>query len=438
MNSDASDEGALHAKISYSQNFEDVYINRVFAEIDDGFYIDVGAYHPSDDSVTKYFYDKGWNGINVEPGPNFEKLACRERDINVKVAISDRSGQQIFAFNDAAPGTSMLVAGSAPEVSGVQTFTVGCMTLEQLVAQYAPDRHIHFLKLDIEGVEGAVIRSTDWSRLRPELLVIESTLPLTNIRCDDEWRTHLEQANFAEIFFDGINVYYLRAESLHRAHALDRPVNVLDGFVKRGRADDQLDELKRHYAWLDNYRYKLEADLAQTSEAARRDLAWSLAQRQAADVALAARERDYRWLKEQHDALQSSFAEHAECRRAAESALATLSNQERSLREGYDALLIQVTAELQRSSACEAWLREAEHGCDVRARAIDGLQEELAQTRMDRDRVRDAFDEAMRRAQLTIMQGPSTAEREFATRRTVRGVLRRFLERPYRFGRRDE
>ena len=53
--------------ISYAQNFEDVMLRRVFAELDTGFYIDVGANDPSADSVTKAFYDAGWHGINIEP-----------------------------------------------------------------------------------------------------------------------------------------------------------------------------------------------------------------------------------------------------------------------------------------------------------------------------------------------------------------------------------
>ena len=32
-----------------------------------GFYVDVGAGHPTEDSVTRHFYDLGWRGINVEP-----------------------------------------------------------------------------------------------------------------------------------------------------------------------------------------------------------------------------------------------------------------------------------------------------------------------------------------------------------------------------------
>ena len=45
--------------ISYAQNYEDVMLWRAVGHIDDGFYIDVGAVWPTNDSVTKLFYDHG-------------------------------------------------------------------------------------------------------------------------------------------------------------------------------------------------------------------------------------------------------------------------------------------------------------------------------------------------------------------------------------------
>src|SRR2546423_10649850 len=55
------------AVITYAQNFEDVILARVFSGCTDGFYVDVGAGDPLNLSVTKWFYDLGWDGINIEP-----------------------------------------------------------------------------------------------------------------------------------------------------------------------------------------------------------------------------------------------------------------------------------------------------------------------------------------------------------------------------------
>ena len=71
--------------ISYAQNGEDVMLTRALKHIERGFYIDVGANHPSDDSVTKAFYDRGWRGLNIEPLPEHiaQLRAARLRGINL-------------------------------------------------------------------------------------------------------------------------------------------------------------------------------------------------------------------------------------------------------------------------------------------------------------------------------------------------------------------
>ena len=55
--------------ISYAQNFEDVMLWRALGHIKGGVYIDVGAYDPLVDSVSKAFYEHGWRGIHLEPLP---------------------------------------------------------------------------------------------------------------------------------------------------------------------------------------------------------------------------------------------------------------------------------------------------------------------------------------------------------------------------------
>jgi hypothetical protein len=75
--------------VSFSQNAEDVRLWRVFQDVDEGFYVDVGAGDPEEYSVTKLFYDRGWSGINVEPGPAFNKLEVeRPRDLNLNLAVA--------------------------------------------------------------------------------------------------------------------------------------------------------------------------------------------------------------------------------------------------------------------------------------------------------------------------------------------------------------
>ena len=45
---------------------EDILINRFFRKKNDGFYVDIGCYHPIKGSLTYYLYKKGWRGFAVD------------------------------------------------------------------------------------------------------------------------------------------------------------------------------------------------------------------------------------------------------------------------------------------------------------------------------------------------------------------------------------
>ncbi|MFM8643651.1 MAG: FkbM family methyltransferase, partial [Phycisphaerales bacterium] len=84
--------------VSYAQNFEDVVLRRALGGRERGRYVDIGAYDPTVDSVTKHFYDHGWSGVNVEPVERFHRkfVAERPRDLNLNVAVGAAEGEIDF------------------------------------------------------------------------------------------------------------------------------------------------------------------------------------------------------------------------------------------------------------------------------------------------------------------------------------------------------
>ena len=93
---------------SYAQELEDIILYVALQDVDEGFYIDIGANDPIEISVTKFFYDRGWSGINVEPLRSKCALLENERprDINLCIGISDRRGE-----------TAVVAAGSGSTFS---------------------------------------------------------------------------------------------------------------------------------------------------------------------------------------------------------------------------------------------------------------------------------------------------------------------------------
>ena len=223
--------------ISYAQNFEDVMLSRALAGVEHGFYIDVGANDPAVDSVTRAFYERNWNGINIEPVAQYHRMLCRERphDINLQVAAGAAEGVlQFYEVADTGLSTadSVLAAHYRQQGRQVEQQDIPLTTLDAICAAHAR-MPIHFLKIDVEGGEAQVLQGFDLRRWQPWILVIEATRPLSEIPSQAEWEPMVLEAGYAPVYFDGINRFYLSPAQQGLRPAFAAPPNYFDGFVLR-------------------------------------------------------------------------------------------------------------------------------------------------------------------------------------------------------------
>lgn len=229
--------------ISYAQNFEDVILDRVFHGVEQGRYIDLGAYHPVVDSVTKHFYDKGWSGVNVEPVERFHRefVAQRPRDTNLNVAVGATVGTVTFhEWGDtglsSCHDTLDECYASALGITRTTT-TVPMITLADITLPLG-DAEVEFLKIDVEGGERDVILGGEWRAFRPRVLVLEAVRPqvpgLGKRGFEPawfEWEGLLFANGYDFALFDGLNRYYYRREEPQLRELLSYPANVTDGFT---------------------------------------------------------------------------------------------------------------------------------------------------------------------------------------------------------------
>lgn len=220
--------------ISHAQNREDVLLWRALKHVKKGFYVDVGANHPSHDSVTKAFYDRGWSGINIEPlQEHFEELQrVRLRDINLQLAAGNAEGElDLYDSDVRGLATASLEVAEARRAAGgvVRACRVPVRRLDAILTTHAPE-HIHFLKVDVEGFETAVLQGMDFTRWRPWVVVIEATKPNSR-ELELGWEPLLTSANYQFVWFDGLNRYYLAAEHMALSEHFQVPPNVFDEFV---------------------------------------------------------------------------------------------------------------------------------------------------------------------------------------------------------------
>ena len=228
--------------ISYSQNFEDVVLNRLFHDLPTGRYIDVGAEHPVNGSVTKHFYEKGWSGINIEPMSSYwnKLVQDRPRDINLNVLVGATQGEVPFFEIEGSglytmktpPPSDALHSLGFTGASSVKPMT----TLKHIVAKYGFET-IDFLKIDVEGAEKEVLQGADFSTFRPKIVLIEAVAQVLEIRYGkyavpvwDEFEDLLLSNGYLFGLFDGLNRFYYRQESPEFKDLLSFPACVLDNF----------------------------------------------------------------------------------------------------------------------------------------------------------------------------------------------------------------
>ena len=171
----------MSAFVTYAQNFEDLMLWRALRGIEDGFYIDVGAADPDEDSVTRAFYDRGWQGINIEPSPNYFPALCaaRPRDVNLRCLAGARSGEaelHYFAETGLSTVEGEIAARHVGSGRKDETLRLPVRTLAEICRRHVAG-DIHFLKIDVEGAEADVLRGADFGTFGPWIVFVGAPNP---------------------------------------------------------------------------------------------------------------------------------------------------------------------------------------------------------------------------------------------------------------------
>jgi FkbM family methyltransferase len=161
---------------SYSQSGEDMILNTIFYNVKKGFYVDVGANNPTVQSNTHFFYKKKWSGINIDAYPGSMKKfnRLRRRDINLEIPVSDKEERLNFYMFSSSFYNSFLEESAIKfKDMLVKTKELHTKKLSWIFDNYLNNNQIDFLSIDVEGLDFNVLKSNDWIKYRPKVLLIE-------------------------------------------------------------------------------------------------------------------------------------------------------------------------------------------------------------------------------------------------------------------------
>ena len=166
-------------KKSYSMDGEDLFIAEYFRKKNNGFYIDIGCYHPIHRNNTFLLHKKGWSGINIDIHQFSIDLFdyLRPDDVNLNCAVSDTNGVTEMFYQKALSQLSTIDEQQAKKVfqGHIKTSKIKSFTLDAVLKKLKfNDKKIDLLDIDIEGADLKALKGFNLETFKPELICIES------------------------------------------------------------------------------------------------------------------------------------------------------------------------------------------------------------------------------------------------------------------------
>ena len=204
----------------YSQNGEDVVVSSLFEDlkIKTGFYVDVGAHHPQRYSNTNLLFLKGWSGINIDPNPETITLfnSARKNDINLNVGVAANASKLVY-YNFSDPAVNTFSADAAKKYEGkkwislVSKTEVSVVPLRDLLVTHVPkNRSVDLLNVDAEGFDMEVLKSNDWEKFQPVVVIIEDHTFNINKAEESEIYSFLRQRKYRLHVYLGFTLIFVR------------------------------------------------------------------------------------------------------------------------------------------------------------------------------------------------------------------------------------
>jgi FkbM family methyltransferase len=165
-------------KKSYAMNNEDIAILNYFKNRKNGFYVDVGCYHPIHRNNTYLLHRQNWSGINIDTSQFSIDLFnyMRPKDLNYNCAISDKNEniklfyqKELSQLSTTEKKQAEIVFQGNIKEKEIQAFTLN----EVLNRGRYKNSKIDFLDIDVEGADLKVLKGLSFDKFKPELICVE-------------------------------------------------------------------------------------------------------------------------------------------------------------------------------------------------------------------------------------------------------------------------
>ena len=200
----------------FSQEGEDLFLIDFFKNQNEGFYVDVGAFHPFRISNTYLLYKKGFRGINIDISATSIDLFnfARPDDINLNLGASNKTENKVFfskknlSFHNTF--SKSLAESDIQKEPFKKEYTIECKPLTKIIDDTKFfNKKIDFLNIDAEGHDYEVLIGLDLKKYSPKIICIEIS-PLVDEKNKDYKNTEIFKflsKNNYELIWKGFNSF---------------------------------------------------------------------------------------------------------------------------------------------------------------------------------------------------------------------------------------
>ena len=151
-------------RISYSQRGEDLYITSLLGyEKSEGTYVDVGCCKPIQYADTYIFYQRGWNGLAIDPNNQFqdEWRNYRPRDTFLNYSIAAESKKMAYMRHRSSPERNTVIDEDATanfDAAEWERSACEALPLSEILDRHLNGGHTGLMDIEWEGKDVEVLK----------------------------------------------------------------------------------------------------------------------------------------------------------------------------------------------------------------------------------------------------------------------------------------
>jgi FkbM family methyltransferase len=195
-----------------SQDEEEKLVRKFFGGAETGFFVEVGANHPTKNSQTWHLEQAGWTGVLVEPQPDLAAwlITARTAKVFACACSSPDKAAKSLPLHVSGPMSSLDRTKMAPGAKTQYVLMVPVRTLDDILQEAEAPTPIDFLSIDVEGHELEVLSGFDFARWQPRLILLEDHVG------DLEKHRFLKRSGYRLVRRAGFNGWYVPKKSAVR------------------------------------------------------------------------------------------------------------------------------------------------------------------------------------------------------------------------------